>query len=431
MQKIRIATICVVAALASYMQAQTPTDDQLIDSIYEYGLAQYFMRFSEAQQTLAQKQEDMGRTAFEQWYDALLAKAESRFLLRRTFSDVPMTRIYRQWQTGALPSAQARTRMQEQLEQCKQLFTDRSAAYQMMCRLMVDFLCRTGQYAEAEKLHESTRDWYRNSEAPAHEWLRERWIVEEMMIYLGQSKMVMADIRQGNFTDRLRSKHRLYLYSMTYDSLRIAYEPQFGEAPQVAAEALPALVPLPSGNQRLEALFSYYNALLRLPLPLKGKQYVVRHIAEDGRKLLWEAADTMPQRETLARIFYQAAEAAQQVDMDEAYHHNSNETTHMQLWRMAMVSGRIAYGRPPARAMLGYATGWIRKGYPLNALPLCQEAVEAMRRELADTTPPPYRQRLQQADRKWLQTELSVFASLTAANEAYRPIVAALQQMDR
>lgn len=402
----------------------SPFSSSLVDSIGEYGLLQYLQRFSEPRRRLALYEQAVGQEAFCREYDAFLASVESKMFVRRLFTDVPMARAYRAWQSGTISADVACTRMQQQLDICKELYTERSAAYQSMARLMVDFLCRTGSYKRAMKLHEDGRDWRSNSEAPQYEWLRDAWWTEEMALYLGQSAMVMADIRHGNIADRLRQKRnpRLYFYSLTYDSLRIDYEPQFADAPRLAPLTLPKLLPVPDDEPSLAAIFGYYDALLQLPLPDKGRLYVANHILHDAEAIFWQTYDTLSFLPAIAAVQVQAAIAVARLPISSTAH-DSEESLPMKFWRMAMVSERRAYGRPSARTMLAYAECWLRKGYPLNMLPLVTEAVDIMQQELAEQHPDSRTIGLQQADREWLHNHLPHFAALVDTIPAYREVM--------
>ena len=94
-----------------------------------------------------------------------------------------------------------------------------------------------------------------------------------------------------------------------------------------------------------------------------------------------------------------------------------------------MIYERMAYGRPSAHAMLAYAMCWLRKGYPLNMLPLFEDAVDAMRTELNITHPTSRQMLLNCENRRWLREELHQMITLTQQIEVYASIISSLKAL--
>ena len=123
-----------------------------------------------------------------------------------------------------------------------------------------------------------------------------------------------------------------------------------------------------------------------------------------------------------------AAMTAQQ-DTASHYLHNYHATTAMMRWRHCMAVEQQNNFERSAVVLLGYISEWIKKGYPLIILPLAEEAVQAMRREL-DIQHPTQRQLMLRAqDQHWLIHELPQWSTLVSNIPEYAPIVAALHSL--
>lgn len=447
--------------------AQPSPRRQCIDSIATHGLMPHMNRCAHFRQWMADCEQAVSYEAFLQEFYNVVKKANIQANLSGLFTDLPMVCDYMAWQQGTLSDEQAgeclRYHLEDYAHGLDSVYTAQgkygkgreylwSPTYVCMRNLLVDFLCRTGQFSEAKELHKPLWDYlYEGKENTKKEpfgWTRLRYLTEEIAICMGENAMLGADLAVShcaNFQPRKWQSH-----TVNFDSLGIDYEEPVQGAPEKAVYVLPAMLPLPakaykivqglptpwpltvctlnpSEQMRLSVL-SYYEALLCLPFSDVTKHHVARIVFDNSISLVnYDTPNVSP--EALAALLRRDAEIYRLSHPVESYPHDETETILMRMWRRAMIYERMAYGHPSAHAMLAYAMCWLRKGYPLNMLPLCEDAVEVMRTELNVKHPTSRQMLLNCENCRWLREELPQMITLTQQIEAYAPIIASLKAL--
>ena len=447
--------------------AQPSPRRQCIDSIATLGLMPHMNRCADFRQWMADCEKAVGYEAFLQEFNNMIRKAKIQATRSGLFTDLPMVCDYMAWQQGTLSDEQAGERLRYHLEDyahgLDSVYTAQgkygkgreylwSPTYVCMRNLLVDFLCRTGQFSEAKELHKPLWDYLyggkENAKKEPFEWTWLRNRVEEIAVCMGENAFVGANLAAWHCSDSQPKKWQ-YL-KVDFEKLGIDYEESVQGVSGIAPYVLPAMLPLPakaykivqglptpwpltvftlnpSEQMRLSVL-SYYEALLCLPFSDVTKHYVARIVFDNSIHLVnYDTPNVSP--EALAALLRRDAEIYQLSHPIENYPHDETETILMRMWRRTMIYERMAYGHPSAQAMLAYAMCWLRKGYPLNMLPLFEDAVDAMRTELNITHPTSRQMLLNCENRRWLREELPQIISLTQQIEVYASIISSLKAL--
>lgn len=450
----------------------------LADTLLHYGPVQTVLLHDSVNRWLMERELVVGyEQCYQEYYEQLCLAASMAWEQQPDdASELEMSRLCMAWQRGELATDSTAMRLQQLYDADTQQHGSTTFKHFNQTCLMATFYCAAGYFAKAEACYRHVKELM---DAGVNVYTFQYCVLLEAFM--------VSQAGQGRLTDAWSTA--LTIVGRNNSEVRREYEAQFNgfipyernikgsvelkadgyglgvlqlsvanidKAQRLAQQLLlPVLLPPPSAfcqseivpwslclpsvlttprRRSLFAVFLLQDLLFRLDFPYSFCNGVVNGAEEMGQRLFddWGENYVVPPLavDICRRTAMMTAMAARQ-DTTIHYLHDSKATTAMIRWKNCMAVEQQNNYERSALALLGFISEWIKKGYPHSMLPLAEEAVQAMRRELNVQHPTQRQLMLRAQDQRWLIHELPQWSTLVGNIPEYAPIIAALQSLTK
>ena len=420
--------------------------EKIGETLQRYGAPITFMHDSIRPCFLAHMKDVGYMQCYNDYYDVLCqASEQTRQHKDSMMYDLGMSRLFMSWQNDKTSANDVLTGMQQLMNECENRYGITSCCYSTLVVIMAEFYNSIGNYVAADSCCNRIID-YKSYKQNVRSWQYCMALHAKMVAEIGSGKF--SDV--SNTVDKIWRKAETPNYFSENDKLSNQY---FSETAKKTAATLARqmtldfLPPSPKAitNNIVEpwpldlsfkmlyyeewnvlAVFQLYELLFKMHLSQNYDRFIVNNIGLIGKSEYNSYGDCSDFLSQQIQAEMNRREAMITQEWEEKlgtldHPHNNEDNIIIRRWSYCIGSEQLNGGERSALSLLSFSIEWIKKGYPINVLPLVEEAADVMRRNLNNQRPTLNQLLDQRHNREWLAKELPKLIPLVNNIPEYAP----------